>query len=302
MSTSVAIVPTVRDNLRESRLPAYSGETYYAGSYVVLDGSGYLRNFVAAVSGSIKAVFILKDSMFTDQSLGSTANPISTPGTVVASANGDLSANTNCLSVYSFGEFQATFESTVGLAVTDEGMPVYLVDNNTLTVSPKLGYHRVGTLSKYISATVGHVVFDGWQSYGEEIINFHMPLAGATSGLYNVLKTIQNPFGFSVYVRRLDISVNTASSTVTGTAFIGASSSGLAALSSGMIYTSSSIDYTRVGLNTIQYNNTYTTSGALPIPGADNAIWTSSQWLTISMSATIGTSFVGWMSYGVQRI
>lgn len=300
MSTTVSIPITIRNEVKECKLPATSGETYYHGSFVALIGTGYLKNFTSSLTGVVM-VGILKDDKFEDQALGSTANPMSTPGVITATAAGDLSANTNCLNVYTYGEFVGTFESGTGLAVTDEGSPVYVVDNSTLTVNPSLGYAKIGRLTKYISATVGHVQLDSWNNVGTDQFKLRFPLTGATSGTMNVCQTVQNPFAFPVAVRGLDVFVKAKGGAVTGTACICPTSSGLAATTN--IYTSSSISYaTSNSLFTIA-KCAYNTSGLAAADfGTDAATWATSAWLTLTESATTGSSMTGWWTATVQKL
>lgn len=291
MSTTSSVDITIRDNadLTVFRGPLISGGIVYHGAYVALATDGYWKNAVSTLSG-IRAVGIVKSSFLTDQAVTASA----TPGVMTATANGDLVNNTNCIDIYLNGEFEATFESTSGLTIANEGDTVYLYDNNTLTVNPALGFYPVGKLSKYKSATVGSVILLGLNS-GEnksEIVlrgTFSGQLAD-TSGF--VVKSLANPFGAAVVVRDFALAVHTSGSTaMTGYAGIAPTSSNVVAT---FIMSSSSINFGVVGIAS-PWNDPITHSTLLTTAdGGLDRLWKSTEYLSIVASSSGNTTLAGW--------
>lgn len=289
----------IRSEITETyRGAAHSGDTYYHGTYVLMDGDGYWYNASSSVDG-VKAGGLMKSEFFIDQSTAGL-----TPGTMTATASGSFTTNTNCFDVYIGGEFDAEFDTGTSLTKAYEGMTVYVFDNDKLTVDPAVGLFPIGVLSKYYSATTGCVKLDGF-AYKKNTVDLFFPITATTWTSQRILGVL-NPFGCDMMVTDFKLCIQTPTTTG-GQGSVGISPTSTAAIATWII-SSSMVDSTTAGVyspfNTLSTDNPDhgVTQSAVP------RIWSSTEYLCIACATTTsaaGTgflaSFVGYAHVTVQK-
>lgn len=124
-----------------TRYPASSSTTIYKNSLMGLSTSGYLIT-PSTSAKSTQVVFVV------DQLIPSTGYAATAAGVV---ANADA----NTFLCVDRGYLTYTFSTTLSQAGV--GADAYVVDNGTLAVSTT-GICVAGTITKYISATVGEIL------------------------------------------------------------------------------------------------------------------------------------------------
>jgi len=112
----------------EIALPVAASEVIYLGGLVCLNTSGY----AVAAANTAGLLFMGVAAEQADNSAGS---------------NGDVSVRVMRKGIHQF--------VAAGLAITDVGQPVYVTDDQTVSMSP--GSVRCGKLAKFSTATVAHV-------------------------------------------------------------------------------------------------------------------------------------------------
>lgn len=297
MSATSAQSITIRNDaeLTVYRGAALSGATYYHGTYILQGPDGYWRNATSSVVGA-KGAGILASMNFTDQAMSA----VTTVGTMTATANGDLVANTNCFDVYTGGEFEATFESTNGIAKASEGDIVYIYDNNTLTVNPSVGIYPIGRLSKYKTSTTGSVTLFGLAAdiAPRVIMGGIVGQVSDTSSF--VVKSIANPYGADVVIRNFNLGIKTTGSTA-HTAYAGIAPTSSNAVAT-FIMSSSSINFGVKGIwspanDPITHTTIFTTAD-----GAGDRLWKSTEYFSIVGSSSGATTLVGWYRLEIERL
>jgi len=130
-----------RGDVHQTRYPMSSGFAIYKNSIVGVSSAGYLA---APSSKSAQFVFC-NDPSIPNAGYTSTAKGV---------AN-DVDANT--MLCVDQGYLTYTFS---GLSQANVGNTAYAYDNGTLVPTSSTGKGKIGTITKYISSTLGEVLLD----------------------------------------------------------------------------------------------------------------------------------------------
>lgn len=197
--------------------PVASGETIYKGTIATIY-QGYLYNLDSdVVSGGRIACYVKDDTANVDGPAATTANG-SISGTYQESsvAAGDKT----CRLVHVNGEVPLTFTA---IAQADVGKVVYASDNFTCDET-QIGGMKIGTLTKYISATSGWVMLNTYyMSDGYQVSRGTITAATTTTGGDCI--SWANPSGETIMVKNAIIDVTTAA-TGSATADVGIAANG----------------------------------------------------------------------------
>ena len=185
--------------------PVASGETIYKGTIATIY-QGYLYNLDSdVVSGGRIACYVKDDTDNVDGPAATTAN-----GSI---GSGDFqekslpAGDKTCRLVHVNGEVPLTFTA---IAQTDVGKVVYASDNFTCDET-QIGGMKIGTLTKYISATSGWVMLNTYyMSDGYQVSRGTIIAATTTTGGDCI--SWANPSGETIMIKNVIIDITTATS------------------------------------------------------------------------------------------